>query len=148
MTPTAGLLAVAALPPYLLVCPVDVLPDDFCHLNNIDVRANPKFIIIDIGFEMASYLEEFTEKLGVMSIDSNRYLRHIRMLDQKMDEMKPMLESKQKEFLDKVKASKDRKQDQKALEDELIELEKIQKLLYGMALEKVKVSEQLHEIVT
>ena len=45
---------------------------------------------------MASYLEEFTEKLGVMSIDSNRYLRHIRMLDQKIDELKPILENKQK----------------------------------------------------
>jgi hypothetical protein len=40
---------------------------------------------------MTSYLEDFTEKLGTMSIDTNRYLRHIRMLDQRMDELKPIL---------------------------------------------------------
>lgn len=83
-----------------------------------------------------------------MSIDSNRYLRHIRMLDQKIDELRPVLDGKQKEFLERVRLSKDRKHDQKEFEQELAEIERLQKLLYGMSLEKVKVSEQLHEVVS
>ena len=49
-----------------------------------------------------------------MSIDSNRYLRHIRMLVQKIDELKPALEAKQKDFIEKMRVNKE-KHDQKAL---------------------------------
>lgn len=97
---------------------------------------------------MASYLEDYTEKLGTVTIDTNRYLRHIRELDKRVEELQKELADMQKNLVEKVKAQKDKRPDQKAIEEEYERIVEKEKLCYGMALEKVKVSEQLHELVT
>lgn len=56
------------------------------------------------------------------------------MLDQRIEDMKPSLETKQREFAERVKLFRERKVDQKALDGELEDIQKMEKLIYGMAL--------------
>jgi hypothetical protein len=65
---------------------------------------------------MASYLEEYTEKLGMVTIDANRYLRHIRELDKRVEELQKELGQMEKDLVDKVKNQKERKVDPKSIE--------------------------------
>ena len=63
-------------------------------------------------------LEDCIEKLATIPIDTNRLLRHIRELDKKLEDSVPILAEKQKEFLEKVRLFKEKKQDSQGLEAE------------------------------
>lgn len=63
---------------------------------------------------MANYLEDYAEKLSMVSIDANRYLRHIRELDRRVNEMHKELSQSQKELIEKVKS---KRMEPKAIEE-------------------------------
>ena len=79
-------------------------------------------------------LEDCVEKLTTIPNETNRCLRHIRELDKKIEEGTPKLAEKQREFLEKFRSYKERKQDLRDLDPEYNEILRLEKLYYGMAL--------------
>lgn len=58
---------------------------------------------------MSTYLDDFMEKMSTIPNDVNRYLRLIRNLDRRVDELQAQLVPQQNKFVTAIKELKDRK---------------------------------------
>ena len=96
-----------------------------------------------------SYLDDYMDKMITVPNDINRFLRLIRKLDKKAEEIQASLVPLQAKFLVQLKDMKDKKITEMppSMKAELDVINKKQKELYGFSKEKKEIAEQLsHEV--
>lgn len=96
-----------------------------------------------------SYLDDYMDKMITVPNDINRFLRLIRKLDKKAEEIQASLVPLQTKFLAQLKDMKDKKVTEMppSMKAELDVINKKQKELYGFSKEKKEIAEQLsHEV--
>lgn len=93
-----------------------------------------------------TYLDDFMEKMATVPNDANRFLRLIRNLDKKLDELQVSLVPQQNKFLSTLKDLKEKKitEVSPAVKAEYDQICKKQKEIYGLSKEKKEIAEQLH----
>lgn len=92
-----------------------------------------------------SYLDDFMDKMITVPNDINRFLRLIRKLDKKAEEIQASLVPLQTKFLAQLKELKDKKINEMppAMKADLDLINKKQKDLYGYSKEKKEIADQL-----
>ena len=92
-----------------------------------------------------SYLDDFMDKMITVPNDVNRFLRLIRKLDKKAEEIQATLIPQQAKFIAQVKELKEKKITElpPPLKSEYDAISKKQKDLWGYSKEKKDIAEQL-----
>ena len=96
-----------------------------------------------------SYLDDFMDKMITIPNDINRFLRLIRRMDKKAEEIQAALAPQQAKFLTQVRELKEKKITElpAAMKAEMEAINKKQQELWGYSKEKKEIAEQLsHEV--
>jgi hypothetical protein len=96
-----------------------------------------------------TYLDDFMDKMITVPNDINRYLRLIRKLDKRVEELQASLGLLQGKFLAQVKEVRDRKGAELPLQlkNDFEVINRKQKELFGYAKEKKEIADQLYSEV-
>ena len=98
---------------------------------------------------MASYLEDFIEKLGSLPIDVNRGLRLLKELDGRFRDSNQRLVELQEEYAGRMKNAKDKKQEAQKPDTQAMmeEIKQLQEECLAYSRSKIDVSGQNYDVV-